>query len=106
MPSLDKGGALLAALALLAPAAAQANVYLFRVDCKGETYVAQWSSGPVDPGRDRFRLATGNANLDCAIYDFNPRTDRDLPRRWCSGEDGPLRGFPPLLIPLGLAQCR
>ena len=106
MRRFDKGIVILAGLAMFAAPSAHANAYLFRVDCKGETYVAQWDSGAVDPGKNHFRIATGDANLDCSIYDYVARTDRDLPRRWCSGPDGVIRGFPPLLILLGLSHCR
>jgi hypothetical protein len=106
MLRFDGGRVLLSGLAMLAAPAAQANDYFFRVDCKDETYIAQWASGPVDPGKPHFRIATGDANLDCSVYDYNARTDRDLPRRWCSGPDGVLRGFPPILILLGQSHCR
>ncbi len=100
-----------AALALFASAifvsrGASANTYSFRVDCKGESYVALWDSGPDDPGLDYFRIATGDRNQDCSIYDYNGRYDRDLPRRWCSGDAGIIRAFPPILIPLGFNHCR
>ena len=85
---------LAAALAIFAGPGASANTYLFRVDCKGETYVAQWDSGPVDPGQNYFRIATGDRNQDCSIYDFNHRTDQELPRRWCSGDAGSHPGIP------------
>jgi hypothetical protein len=102
----DKGRVLFVGFSLLAAPAAQANAYLFRVDCKAETYVAQWASGPVDPGKDYFRIATGDSNLDCSIYDYNARLDQDLPRRWCSGPDGVSGGFPSFLILLGQSHCR
>ena len=106
MLGFGKGFVLFAGLAIFAAPAAHANAYLFRVDCKGETFVAQWDSGAGDPGQDYFRIATGERNLDCSIYDYNHRTDRDLPRRWCSGPDGVFRAFPPILIPLGFTHCR
>lgn len=96
----------ISASAIFASSGASANTYLFRVDCKGETYVAQWDSGPVDPGQDYFRIATGDRNQDCSIYDFNHRTDQELPRRWCSGDAEIIRAFPPILIPLGFNHCR
>lgn len=95
---------LLAAATLASPA--RANVYQFRVDCTGESYVALWDAGAVDPGSDYFRIATGDRNLDCSVYDYNRRADRDLPRRWCSGESGVIRAFPPALILLGATHCR
>jgi hypothetical protein len=106
MRGFGKGFILFAALAILASPAAYANTYLFRVDCKGKAFVAQWDSGAVDPGADYFRIATGDRNSDCSIYDYNGGTDRDLPRRWCSGPAGVIRAFPPILIPLGLTHCR
>ncbi len=106
MSSFAKCFVLGAALAICAAPAASANPYLFRVDCKDETYVALWDSGPVDPGKEYFRIATDDRNLDCSIYDYNRLTDRDLPRRWCSGPAGIIRAFPPVLILLGATHCR
>ncbi|MGO9674373.1 MAG: hypothetical protein ACLPSF_09460 [Methylocella sp.] len=106
MLGFGKGFVLIAALAIFISPAAYANTYLFRVDCKGAQYVAQWDSGPVDPGPDYFRIATGDRNSDCSIYGYNAGTDRDLPRRWCSGPNGIIRAFPPILIPLGATHCR
>lgn len=97
---------LLAAILPLAPQTAAANAYFFKVSCPMESFVAQWASGDPDPGRSHFRIATGDLNLDCSVYDYDPRTDRDLPRRWCSGPDGIIRGFPPALIVLGQSHCR
>lgn len=106
MSRFGKALILSAALALFATPATYANAYLFRVDCSGEAYVAQWDSGAVDPGKDYFRIATGDRNLDCSVYDYNGATDRGLPRRWCSGDAGAIRAFPPILIPLGATHCR
>ncbi|VTZ25746.1 conserved exported hypothetical protein [Methylocella tundrae] len=97
---------LICAAALISPAAAKANVYLFEVTCSNDKYVAQWESGDADPGKEHFRIATGDVNLDCSIYDYNPKTDRDMPRRWCSDPNGVVRGFPPILILIGYSHCR
>jgi hypothetical protein len=82
------------------------NVYLFRVNCPMERYVAQWTPGPADRGRNYFRIATGDANLDCSIYDFDARTDGALPRRDCGDPGAIIRGFPGFLILLGATHCR
>jgi hypothetical protein len=44
---------------------------LFRVDCPHGAYVARWEASAPDPGKYRFRIATGNVNLDCSIYDYS-----------------------------------
>lgn len=83
-----------------------AKVYAFRVACTNDSYVALWNAGEPDPGKDYFRLATGDLNLDCTIADHNPRWDAGLPERWCA-HPGPIaRGFPPLLIIMGATHCR
>lgn len=105
MPAFGKGSVLLTALAMHA-APAQANIYLFRVDCASESYVAQWDAGAVDQGASDYRIATQDRNLDCSIYDYSARTDRNLPRRWCTGASGIIRGFPPLLVLLGQTHCQ
>jgi hypothetical protein len=93
-------------VALFIASAANAKTYRFRVNCADETYVAQWEADSPDLDKDYFRVATGDANLDCSIYDYDARTDRNLPQRWCSGPSGIIRGFPPLLILSGLSHCR
>jgi hypothetical protein len=105
-PWIAPGALAIFACAVFASPGASANTYSFRVDCKGESYVALWDSGPDDPGQDYFRIATGDRNQDCSIYDYNRRWDHDLPRRWCSGDAGIIRAFPPILIPLGFNHCR
>jgi hypothetical protein len=80
--------------------------YLFRVNCPADHYVAQWTPGPGDPGKDYFRIATGDLNADCPIYDYNPYTDAALPRRACQDPGGVSRGFPAALIFLGATHCR
>jgi hypothetical protein len=92
-------------LTCAATPAAQAEIYLFRVDCPDGAYVARWETSAPDPGKYSFRIATGNANLDCSVYDYNAKTDRDLPQRLCSIPDSIIRGFPPLMILLGYTHC-
>lgn len=106
MLGFGKAFMICAGIVIFFPAAANAKVYMFQVTCADDKYVAQWTSGAVDPGQDHFRIATGDANLDCSIYNYNPKTDRDLPRRWCSDPGGVIRGFPPILILTGLSHCR
>ncbi len=102
---LIAAAAFFVAPALVAAPAAHANIYLFGVRCNDEAYVAQWDSGAPDPGKEYFRLATGDLNLDCTIHDYDNKTERDLPRRWCREAGGILRGFPPMLIILGTTHC-
>lgn len=93
-----------AALCSISPATAQ--IYSFRVNCKDEDYIALWAPGPVNPGKDYFRNATGHANLDCSIYDYDAKTDRNLPQRWCDYPGGIIEGFPVLLILTGMSHCK
>ncbi len=95
-----------AAIVAFTASAANAKVYLFHVSCADGAYVAQWDSAPVDLGEDHFRLATGDVNFDCSIYDYDAKADRDLPRRWCSDIGGIIRGFPPALILAGMTHCQ
>jgi hypothetical protein len=114
VPGFAKALPLVAAASIYAAGAAAAdlvesvpsNVYLFRVNCPMERYVAQWAPGPADRGRNYFRIATGDANLDCSIYDYDARTDAALPRRDCGDPGGVIRGFPGILILLGATHCR
>ncbi|MEJ0092428.1 MAG: hypothetical protein WDN46_03045 [Methylocella sp.] len=91
-------------IAIFTASAANAKTYQFRVSCADETYIAQWDGSDFD--KDRFRIATGDTNLDCSIYDYDARTDGNLPRRWCGDPGGIIRGFPPALILSGLSHCR
>ena len=93
-------------VALFIASPVTAKTYRFRVNCADETYVAQWDADSPDLDKDDFRIATGDTNLDCSIYDYDARTDRNLPQRRCSGPSGVIRGFPPLLILSGLSHCR
>jgi hypothetical protein len=86
--------------------AIESGPYLFRVNCPTETYLAQWTPDAMDPGKNYFRIATGDVNLDCSIYDYDPRYDAALPRRACRYPGGAIRAFPALLIPLGATHCR
>ena len=93
-------------LTCAAAPAAQAEIYLFRVACPDETYVARWEASAPDPGKYSFRIATGNANLDCSIYDYDAKTDGNLAQRACSIPDSIIRGFPPLMILVGSTHCK
>ncbi|SFK75957.1 hypothetical protein [Methylocapsa palsarum] len=114
MLNIGKALSLLAAGAICAAGAAAAdlaesapsNVYLFRVNCPMERYVAQWAPGSADRGQTYFRIATGNANLDCSIYDYNAATDAALPRRDCGDPGGIIQGFPGFLALLGATHCQ
>ena len=88
------------------PDLVRVEAYSFHVVCPGDDYVAQWIIPPNDPGKDYFRIATGDQNLDCSIYDYNRATDADLPRRLCDDPGGLIRGFPLLLILLGAKHCK
>ena len=92
--------------AFAATPAARAQPYLFRVVCKDEVFVARWDAGAPDPGKDSFRIATGNSNLDCSIYDYDAKTDTGLPQRLCTVPDSIIRGFPPAMILLGATHCK
>jgi hypothetical protein len=106
MPGLAKSFIISAAIAVFGASAANAKTYQFRVNCTNEVFVALWDASSNDPGEDYFRIATGDANLDCSVYDYNTKGDRSLPRRWCSYPGGIIRGFPPILILSGLSHCR
>ncbi len=106
MPGLWKGLVISAAAAISAPPSASAATYMFRVSCGEENYVALWDGGLFDPGGDHFRIATGDANLNCAIYDYDAKTDQSLPRRWCSDPGAAIEMFPPILLMAGATHCR
>ncbi|WP_026607933.1 hypothetical protein [Methylocapsa acidiphila] len=95
------------ALLVLAVPSAQARTYLFRVSCwDDETYVALWDGGAADLGKTHFRVATGDANQNCSIFDYDPKADASLPRRWCSDPGAAIEFFPPILLMAGATHCR
>lgn len=101
-----KGVLFFVGVTILAASAANAKVYSFRVNCSEESFVALWDSGFPDPGIYHFRIATGDVNLDCSVYDYFAKTDRDLPRRWCSDPGAAIQFFPQILILSGASHCR
>ncbi len=105
MPANWKGLVIFAGVAIAAPST-QAATYMFRVSCADETYVALWDGGSADPGSDHFRIATGDANQNCSIYDYDAKTDKRLPRRWCSDPGALIEMFPPILVLSGVLRCR
>jgi len=106
MLGFGKGFVICVGIMAFAVSGAHAKSYLFRVSCGHETFVAQWESGPVDPGIYHFRNATGDTNLDCLVYDYDARTDEDLPRRWCRDPGPAIELFPPILILSSIPRCR
>lgn len=106
MPDFAKGVFMSVAIMIISASPVHAKAYLFRVSCADEAFVAEWMPGSSDPGKDYFRIATGDSNLDCSIYDYDVTKDSRLPLRWCSDPGGIIRGFPPLLILLGTSHCR
>lgn len=80
--------------------------FLFRVNCPGDDYVAQWLPDRADRDKNYYRIATGDANLDCSIYDYDSKHDGALPRRLCQEPGGTIRGFPAFLILLGATHCK
>jgi hypothetical protein len=105
MLGFGKGFIISVGITIFMAFAVNAQTYLFRVSCADETFVAQWDTSSIDRGKDHFRIATGDSNLDCSIYDYDATTDRNLPRRWC-GDPGIILGFPPFLILFGISHCR
>lgn len=85
---------------------ANPEAFLFRVACPDDVYVAQWLAVPFGPSKYYYRSATSLQNIDCSIYDYDPKTDASLPRRDCGDPGGLVRGFPIFLIPLGFVHCR
>lgn len=99
-------GLISAVLAADQPGMVPVGVYLFRVECPGDPYVAEWPAGPGDQGKDYYRIATGHLNFDCSVYAYDPTTDAMLPRRLCRDPGGLILGFPVMLILLGATHCK
>jgi hypothetical protein len=106
MLDFRKGFAIFAGALISATVSTHAETYMFRVSCADETYIALWDGGSSDPGKGRFRIATGDANQNCLIYNYNAKTDGSLPRRWCSDPGAAIEMFPPILILSGATHCR
>jgi hypothetical protein len=82
---------------LLFSTAAQATTYKFRVTCPNRSYVDQWETGAIDPGKEYLRVASGKTP-DCQVTDFNPARDTGLPVNRHSDAGGVIDGLPPVVI--------
>jgi hypothetical protein len=87
----------LAAIAVMASCVAtraSATDYLFHIACPDREFVAKWSTGDIDPGREYLRVATGTHYPNCSITDYDPVRDAGLPMDTYSHEGGVIAGIP------------
>lgn len=75
-------------------AQAMATDYRFHVSCQSSNSVVVWKTGDIDPGREYLRVVTGTKNPNCAVSDYNEKTDAGLPVETYSHEAGVIAGIP------------
>jgi len=93
---------------ILTPLHAYAGgTYLFSVTClQGESIVAEWKTGDIDPGKEYLRTVTGTKHPDCSIGDYNEATDGNRRKETYSHEGGVIQGIPFLgQILCGIFSC-
>ena len=82
---------------LVLPSAVLATTYKFRVTCPDKSYVDQWETGAIDPGKEYLRVASGKTP-NCQVTDFDPGRDSGLPVVRHSDAGGVVDGLPPVVI--------
>src|SRR5690348_13532174 len=73
---------------------AEATTYLFHISCSNKSFVAQWDTGTIDPGREYLRVTTGTKFPGCSVSDYVEARDSKLPRERYSHEGGVIQGIP------------
>ena len=71
-----------------------ATEYKFHVSCQSHSFITQWNTGTIDPGREYLRVITGTKNPNCSVSNYSPSIHKGLDVERLSDGGGVMQGIP------------